>query len=241
MSIDSDDSPLEQALRSDLPPDETAARMRRRLLAAGIAVGNGMAATTAAAGTAPGVLAGVTAKVGALSWGVKVGFAAAIAIPTLGLIAESSQRPSAPGASVPAAAPRTAPAPVEGTVGAAVVAATPPAPRDGAPAASEPRPRPRRAEALPQVEQRAAEPSTSPARPSQLAFDGAEAASPSKVTSTLAEETRILDAAFAELAAGNKQRAAELVQEHATRFPAGLLERERERARARLNEVYRGE
>jgi hypothetical protein len=50
-----------------------------------------------------------------------------------------------------------------------------------------------------------------------------------------------LDAAFAELAAGNKQRAAELVQEHATRFPAGLLERERERARARLNEVYRGE
>ena len=89
MSIDSEDSPLEQALRSDLPTDETAARMRRRLLAAGIAVGNGMAVTTAAAaGTAPGFIAGTVAKVSALSWGVKVGFAAAVAIPSVGLLAE---------------------------------------------------------------------------------------------------------------------------------------------------------
>src|SRR5688500_1056265 len=113
MSIDSDDSPLEEALRGDLPPDATAARMRRRLIAAGTAVGNGMAATTAAAGTAPGVLAGAAVKVGALSWGVKVGFAAAITIPTLGLIAEHSRGPSAPLTPVQAPAQRTL-QPVEG-------------------------------------------------------------------------------------------------------------------------------
>jgi hypothetical protein len=240
MSIDSDDSPLEEALRSDLPPDETAARMRRRLLAAGIAIGNGMAATTAAAGTAPGVLAGAAAKVGALSWGVKVGFAAAITIPTLGLIAERSQPSNAAVAPVQAPAQRTS-QPTSGALATAVPREAAPAPRDEAPAASEPASRPNRAEPALDLKPRAAEPLASPARPSQLAFDGAEATLPSKATSTLAEETRILDAAFAELAAGNKQRAAELVQEHATRFPAGLLERERERARARLNEVSRGE
>jgi hypothetical protein len=237
MSIDSDDSPLEEALRSDLPPDETAARMRRRLLAAGIAVGNGMAVTTAAAGTTPGILAGAAAKVGALSWGVKVGFAAAIAIPTLGLLAERSQQPSAAVASVQAPAQRAL-QPAEGALATAAPREATPAPRDEAPAASEPAPRPNRAEPTLDLNPRAAEPA---ARPSQLAFDGADATLPSKATSTLAEETRILDAAFAELAAGNKQRAAELVQEHATRFPAGLLERERERARARLHEVSRGE
>jgi hypothetical protein len=240
MSIDSDDSPLEEALRSDLPPDETAARMRRRLIAAGIAVGNGMAATTAAAGTAPGLLAGAAAKVGALSWGVKVGFAAAITIPTLGLIAERSQGPSAPVAPVQAPAQR-APQPVEDAPAAAPPRDDTPAPRDDTPAASEAAPRPHRAQPALELEPRAAEPVPPLPRPSQLAFDGVEVPSPSKATSTLAEETRILDAAFAELAAGNEQRAAELVQEHATRFPAGLLERERERARARLNEVSRGE
>jgi hypothetical protein len=50
-----------------------------------------------------------------------------------------------------------------------------------------------------------------------------------------------LDAAFAELATGNKARAAELIREHETRFPNGLLGRERERAKARLTEVFRGE
>jgi hypothetical protein len=170
---------------------------------------------------------------------VKVGFAAAVAIPTLGLIAERSQRPSAAVASVRAPAPRTPP--IERAVGAATVRRVTPAPRDEAPVESEPAPRARRAEAATELERPAAEAATPPARPSRLAFDGSEATSPSKATSTLAEETRILDAAFAELSAGNEQRAAELVQEHAARFPAGLLERERERARARLNEVSRGE
>jgi hypothetical protein len=57
----------------------------------------------------------------------------------------------------------------------------------------------------------------------------------------LAEETRVLDAAFAALAAGNRSQAAALLQEHERRFPAGLLQKERERAKARLTEMSRGE
>jgi hypothetical protein len=61
------------------------------------------------------------------------------------------------------------------------------------------------------------------------------------VGSTLAEETRLLDGAFAALAAGKLERARALVSEHETRFPAGLLLKERERAKTRLSELARGE
>jgi hypothetical protein len=239
MSIDSEDSPMEDALRSDLPSDQTAARMRRRLLAAGIAVGNGMAATTAAAGTTPGLLAGAAAKVGALSWGVKVGFAAALAIPTVGLLAERVQQPSAAVAPSKAPAAPVLPGAADDAVPHRPAAAVP----DDAPAVNAPAGLPSRASAGSELDTkpRAVEPTLSPARPSQLAFDGTEVPAASKVTSTLAEETRILDAAFAELAAGNQERAAALVREHEMRFPKGLLGRERERAKARLNEISRGE
>jgi hypothetical protein len=237
MSIDSEDSALEQALRSDLPTDEAAARMRRRLLAAGVAVGNGMAVTTAAAaGSAPGFIAGTVAKVSALSWGVKVGFAAAVAIPSLGLLAErATEQPAVAAVSAPAR-------PAARAVEAAVPEAR--APQRVAPAVEapqEPSPEPARVGmgALLEVKPRTVEPALDPTRPSQLQFEAGEPAS-SKAASTLAEETRILDAAFAELANGNEARAAELLREHEARFSNGLLKRERERAKARLNEFYRG-
>src|SRR6267154_282941 len=87
MSIEPEDSSLEQALRGDLPSPDTQARLRRRLLAAGVAIGNGVATTTAAAGTAASDTAatGLVAKIAGLSWGVKLGFAAVVAIPTVGL------------------------------------------------------------------------------------------------------------------------------------------------------------
>lgn len=239
MSIDSEDSPLEQALRSDLPTNEAAARMRRRLLAAGIAVGNGMAVTTAAAaGTAPGFVAGTVAKVSALSWGVKVGFAAAVAIPAVGLLAERAvQTPPAIVAPVQASA-KVAPHAVEA---AAPEARTP---EQLAPSADEPRtprsePAPAGLAAAPELKPRATEPVLGPTRPSKVEFE--PGAPSSKASSTLAEETRLLDAAFAELANGNEARAAELIREHEARFANGLLKRERERAKARLSEVFRGE
>ena len=86
---------------------------------------------------------------------------------------------------------------------------------------------------------RATEPVLVPTRPSKVEFE--PGAPSSQASSTLAEETRILDAAFAELANGNEARAAELIREHEARFAKGLLKRERERAKARLAEVFRGE
>jgi hypothetical protein len=82
-----------------------------------------------------------------------------------------------------------------------------------------------------------------PARPSQADFAApAEAAPPASAPgSSLAEETRLLDSAFAALTTGNLTRAAALIHEHETRFPAGLLQRERERAKTRLSELSRGE
>jgi hypothetical protein len=82
----------------------------------------------------------------------------------------------------------------------------------------------------------------SQARPSQAEFEPPEPpARAPQATSTLAEETRLLDGAFAELSAGNRARAAELIHEHERRFPAGLLQKERERAKTRLSQMSRGE
>lgn len=114
MSIEPEDL-LEDALRSDLPTAETEARLRRRLLGAGIAVGNGIAATTAAAAGS----AGAAAKVATLSWGLKVGLAAAVAIPSVGLVWEHSQRAPAPSRATTTVA-QVAPAPSQ---------AEPPTPR----------------------------------------------------------------------------------------------------------------
>jgi hypothetical protein len=240
MSPEQEDTALEEALRDDLPSPETSTRLRRRLLAAGLAIGNGALATTtaAAAGAAPGLGAGLVGKGLALSWGVKLGALAVVAIPTVGLLVESQSEPqlAAPTASV--LAPRrparvaevpnvlVAPEPVDGV--APAEPATPP------PAAA----RTERASELGQAPAPRAEPLAS--GPSQVAFATPEAA-PSKAASTLADETRLLDAAFAELAAGRSAPAAELLAEHQRRFPRGLLQKERERARARLAEISRGD
>jgi hypothetical protein len=62
-----------------------------------------------------------------------------------------------------------------------------------------------------------------------------------EVGSTLADETRLLDAAFAALGKGDRARAAQLIGEHEARYPSGLLKKERERAKARLSDLSRGE
>jgi len=62
-----------------------------------------------------------------------------------------------------------------------------------------------------------------------------------RAASTLAAETKLLDRAFAELAAGNQAAAAALIAEHERQFPNGLLRQERERARARLKQDFKSE
>lgn len=249
MSTDPEASPFEEALRADLPSAETEARLRRRLVAAGLALGNGIATTTAAAaGGTSAASAGLVTNVVGLSWGIKLGFAAAVAIPTLGLLldegapAASAARTvstlSAPAAvSAPGDAPAAPPPPLQVVDSEPIVeprpaVASPPsagaAPRRDSPASDlEPPP-----VAAPRAE----------LPPSQRAFSETPEApvvsEPYKTT--LAEETRLLDAAFAELAAGNRERAAQLIGEHESRYPRGLLSKERERAKNRLSELSRG-
>jgi hypothetical protein len=60
-------------------------------------------------------------------------------------------------------------------------------------------------------------------------------------TTTLREETALMDRAFRALRDGDRAGAADLVSEHERRFPNGLLKRERERARAALTRVLDAE
>jgi hypothetical protein len=246
MSTDSEESLLlEEALQGDLPPPGTQARLQRRLLAAGVAVGNGMAVTTAAAaGGAPGAVSGFVGKALAMSWGIKLGALAVVAIPTVGLLVDSG--PSAPRLSAPSPArksvgnenPRAAQAQHDVT-----------APSNAEPSREpdavldEPAPptlrSPARSPSVPQAGVVAAEGAARP-EPSRDAFAEVDEAT-ARTASTLAEETRILDGAFAELAAGNGARASELIAEHERRFPSGLLKQERQRAKQRLAEISRGE
>jgi len=234
MSIDNEEL-LEEALRGDLPTPDVEARVRRRLLAAGVALGHGVAATTAAASGAGA--AGAAVKAAGLSWGLKLGLAAFVAIPTVGLWLEGRGE-HAPAASAPVATPAPAqdaqpvtPQPATPSLGLGAELAQP---------AAHERPQPL-ANAAPAA---AAPPEAQPSRahPSQADFAAPEAPTRApQVGSTLAEETRLLDGAFAELAAGRLERARALLREHEARFPAGLLLKERERAKTRLSELSRGE
>lgn len=238
MSIDNEEL-LEEALRGDLPTPDAEARVRRRLLAAGVAVGHGVATTTAVASGAGA--AGAAVKAAGLSWGLKVGLAAFVAIPTVGLLLESRHE-EPPAAAVQVAAPQAAPL----QPAAAPRPAEPPsqalAEDPAAPAAPE-RPQQRSKAAAPAVTA-ATEAQPVSAHPSQADFAAAAPDAPARspqVGSTLAEETQLLDGAFAELAAGRLERARALVSEHERRFPTGLLLKERERAKTRISELSRGE
>jgi hypothetical protein len=243
MSIDPEDSVLEDALRRDLPSADAEARLRRRLLAAGVVVSNGIATTTAAASGAAATSAsatGVLAKALGMSWGIKLGLTAAVAIPTLGLWLDdrgaAPQDPAPPPAVVLATAtePKLTPA-----LPAPALPAEPGAAAEPAVAVAPERALERRAR--PVVE--APEAVALPLRPSQSDFGAVPAAPASSphAPSTLGDETRLLDGAFAELSAGSLGRAAALIAEHEARYPRGLLAKERERAKIRLSELSRGE
>ena len=235
MSIEPGDL-LEEALRGDLPTPDAEARVRRRLLAAGVAVGNGVATTTAAGASAGA--ASVVVKTAGLSWGLKVGLAALVGIPTVGLWLDGR-------APQPARSPVTTPArPREATPQPVVAAATPAAPpaaTDAAPRPVErPQARPAKTPATEALTHVAATASTAPPSQAEFAVSEQQLRAP-QAPSTLAEETRLLDAAFAALTAGDRARAASLLQQHERRFPSGLLQKERERAKTRLTEMARGE
>lgn len=231
---------LEEALRGDLPTPHVEARLRRRLLAAGVAVGNGAAAATAgASGAGAGALA---AKAAGLSWGLKLGLAAFVTIPTVGLWLEGRGEPGQVAPAVSANARDAATTPQLQTAPNARAAPGPGVDESPKPSAAPQRPPAHAAKATSAQAQAPGDATPTGAQPSQANFASAEApAHAPQVGSTLAEETRLLDAAFAELSAGHWERAKALLEEHQARFPGGLLQRERERARTRLFELTRSE
>lgn len=270
MSLDEDDSIFEQALRADLPSAEQQARMRQRLLATGLVAGSALAASNAASGTPLSFGASMGAKWSALSWPAKFGLAAVLAVPVvavplrLGLTSGSVQeqapvptlsmgsgaqaavnRPVArPELPVVAVAPAAEPA-VEVASASAAARVVSPVPvlaasREVVPPRREPT---RSASAT--SDRLAPLRTVGPEGPAVASFATVHgnSADPARAraASTLAAETRLLDQAFAELAAGNRAAAAALIAEHERQFPNGLLRQERERARTRLNQDPKGE
>lgn len=131
MNPEEDTSEFVDALRSDLPSAEQSARIKARLAAlaavtaVGLASGSAAASTgAAAAATKAGLLASAVSRVGALSWGTKVGLAAAVSVsaaagPVLLTNLDTGSREPMAAASAPRAAqqrssvprsPRTLPA-----------------------------------------------------------------------------------------------------------------------------------
>ena len=243
MSLDNDDSLFEEALRSDLPSADQQDRLRKRLLAVGLSAGSGLAATSTASAAQAGFGATVIAKVAALSWPVTLGLAAAVAAPIVALPiwlapAKTSSAPAQPKMRpVSSSAPVVqGPAPMPNPASTSVTASVAARPAQHAAGSG----------VVPALhaEPNSATAANSAAEPAQAAAFVApsnEGNPRAPVPSTLAAETELLDRAFADLNSGHQSAAAELIAEHERRFPNGLLRKERERARARIEQDLKGE
>jgi hypothetical protein len=280
---------LVEALRADLPTERDAARIRARLAGFGVALGAGITSSEAVASLAGAKAAasagsaGLWSQFAALSWGAKVGIAAAVSISAVTgpLIVSNMDSRGAPVPAVspspksvavttsapklaareseqaPASIPKIAEAPADtGSIG---VPAAPvvelrteqPAPPPRTPShARQPvepvvaaRSRAESAHAVtppaavdPVVTEAAATP-VAAAHPAEPATTPSIAEPPSAAlasATTLGEETRLIDAAFSALRAGDRATAENFVREHERRFPNGMLRRERERAETAL-------
>jgi hypothetical protein len=232
--------PFIDALRDDLPTERDQARIRARLLAAGVIAGAGLAAPGVAAGGA--VATGLLPKLLALPMFAKVGLAATVigfsAIPVARHTARSEERPPATrisvheAAPVPPATPTVAPIPERAAAPPSVEApdAKPELPRE-------------RARSLPEFSREPSDVNTPsdavPAvtRPAVGSFDTPSAPLDE---GTLRAETALIEGALAALRAGDTARVRSLLAEHATRFPNGLLVRERQRALSRVHDATLG-
>jgi hypothetical protein len=283
-----------EALQSDLPTTEQEARVRARLLAAGI-LGAGAALTTSTSaaalgtsgvtsnaalgasagagaagagaagagaagglGAAPVVLvkAGLLSKVLMLPLAAKVGVAATLAVAVAATSAplvlkhRATSTSAQTVAAAPGALPGNGPSPGKGPSVAPLpsVANAVAAPGSGAPlgadrggrsivagtvtataGVAQRKPARRDANASTPVTESAAD-SATPRRSASRARSATVTAS----ESTLGEEARLMEQAMLALGEGDTDLARRALEEHARRFPAGLLQPERERALERL-------
>lgn len=258
---ESDESIFEQALRADLPSAEQEARLRRRMLMAGITAGSALAASSAAASAPVGLVGQLAAKVAALSWPATLVLTTAVATPIVALPVwlgpkfdgranalahASASRANAAGSSVAAARSNAAlePAHVASPEPALAddVQALPAEPKAVVAPSSANARTSSQASSGDQIERRAPASLASSAEASPAAEpEPANSAASAHNASTLRAETELLDRTFTELRAGHRAAAAALITEHEQRFPNGLLRQERERARARLESNLKGE
>jgi hypothetical protein len=251
MSTDTDIEGFVDALRRDGPSDRDAARMQARLAALGVVTGASIAKGAVASSLPAGKMAaGVATRWASLSLLPKIGVVTAVSATALAGAVAVHQRdealPAARSAEHVAAATRSAvPAAKRDGVAAAPQATEPtvravgPAQQATSGAARAPQlgaPPAKNAVAAAPAPAGEAAPVAPPSEAATASFDGVANTAPA-ATSTLPEETALIDAAFAALRAGDTATASALVAEHARRFPNGLLSREREHARERLSKA----
>jgi hypothetical protein len=263
MSSDADIEQLIEALQQDGPSERDASRLRARLAGIGIATGAGIVHGTAAA-SVPAAKAAASAGVGlstrwaALSFLPKMGIVATVAATAVGgplVVGELREGAVAAPVSAPARASRPArpaaePSHEQANLPARTVLEAVPtdAPRVASVRAASGPSRPSRTNAagekaplaVPDVASAAvvaAATTTDVAVAAESATARFVENQPPPRASSLAEETALIDAAFAALRVQDATTAAALVAEHARRFPRGLLWRERERARQKLSAV----
>jgi hypothetical protein len=224
----SDDDPFTRALRNDLPAPGDEARVRSRLVSAGVIAG----AVAAPVGTAAAA-GGVTAKVVALPLALKVG--ASLAVVGLVTVPVVSHLTSAPVSRAPIVIAATVTRPV--SMGKAAPApVTEPAPA----ALTEPAQQAEPMEAPAPAARETARPSlrepakTRPssltkALPSVASFEDTAGPKPLDEGS-LRAETALIERALSALKRDDVATARAALLEHARKFPNGHLVRERERA-----------
>jgi hypothetical protein len=232
---------LVAALRADLPSSRDERRVRRRLLAAGIGLTTGVAAPSATAaglGGGSSLSAALLQKLGALSWTVKIGLAGVAATAALpAAVYLTSAKPGSSPVETPRGAPHEAAptAPSHGQVPLPV--ARPSVPIE--PGAHDVTPRGDSAHVAPEPVPSSPEPSgaedpASPGLPSSAAFP-LDVSDAERAPSSLGEENALIERSLYALRQGDRDGARRALEEHARRFPNGLLARERDRALARAN------
>jgi hypothetical protein len=229
---DSDQEPdlFTQALRLDLPSTADEARVRAKLVSAGVLAGASVVVPGAAAAATTG--GGFAAKLAALPLALKIGASvvavSAAALPVVTSVASSSDTHPAPRSAEMA---RVAPAPAGAATTAESAAAPHEEPATGAPAPEAP------ASPVTQAPARAREnaPASAVASPAAVAvlpavgaFPAAEAAPVDE--GTLRAETALMERALAAIKQGDLAAARRELALHAAKFPNGHLKPERERA-----------
>jgi hypothetical protein len=202
-----DSHALVQALRQEAAEPAARERVRARLAAAGA-----LGATTAAASLAAAQSPAALAKLGVFGAGklllVSTGV---IALGTAAVLTMS----------VPAPASRPAPRAQRAVVSSAAVRAAAPEVAPAEPVIEVTAPAPLPASVLKKT-------------PRRVNIVEAPAPAPAPPASTLTDESALLGRAVQALHAGQHEMAKTLLEEHAQRFPDGVLARERQRARLRL-------